>query len=152
MTTTMDPLEIPIPQSLDSNNFRQAWTEWVEFRMSLKKVKRWDLMFSKQLVWLSSMPIPTAIAIIDQSIRQGWQGLFELKTPPRGSQSPNHGTPKPSLYTLQEQLKLIERQMKEIENGASCDAFGPAYTADEKARRRILISQKKELMAQLGIG
>lgn len=151
MQLTMDPLEIPIPQSLDSNNFRQAWTEWVEFRMSLKKVKRWDLMFSKQLVWLSSMPIPTAIAIIDQSIRQGWQGLFELKTPPRGSQGSNHGTVEHTTkHTKMKELELVEKELKEIRGRASESALEVIYEPQDIEPRRKLIARKKQLKSELG--
>lgn len=142
---------IPIPPSLDSQNFRDAWAEWVEFRMSLKKVKRWDLMFNRQLVWLSTMPIPVAIAIIDQSIRQGWQGLFELKNAPRAIQGSNQAIPTPSIHTLQEQLKLVEKELKEIENGASWDAFGPSYSEGEKMARKPLLAKRKEIKQALGI-
>lgn len=149
---TMDPIDLTIPPSLDSENFRATWAEWVEFRMSLKKVKRWDILFRKQLEWLSCMSVPTAIAVLDQSMRGGWVGLFDVKTPQRGYQGSNQAIPTPSIHTLQEQLKLVEKELKDIENGASWDAFGPSYSDEERAARRPLLEKRKELKRQLGIG
>jgi len=156
---TMDPLT-DIPPSLDSENFRIAWAEWVEFRMSLKKVKRWDLMFKKQLEWLSSMPIPTAIAIIDQSIRQGWQGLFEIKTPPRPYHGSNQGLPtclqsnpieeRTSKFTKMKELELVEAQLKEIRGRASESALETIFEPQDIEPRRLLIARKKQLKAELG--
>ena len=146
----MDPLT-DIPPSLDSENFRQTWAEWVEFRMSLKKVKRWDLMFKKQLEWLSSMPIPTAIAIIDQSIRQGWQGLVEIKAPPRPYLDPKNGIVEHTTkHTKMKELELVEVQLKEIRGRASESALETIYEPQDIEPRRLLIARKKQLKAELG--
>lgn len=143
--------ETDIPPSLDSESFRHAWAEWVEFRMSLKRVKRWDILFRKQLEWLSSMPIATAIAVLDQSMRQGWMGLFEVKTPPRGYQTPNQATPeKTSTFTKMKELELIESQLKEIRGRASESALDIIYEPQDIEPRKLLIARKKQLKLELG--
>lgn len=44
-----------------------------------KKPKNWDKMFDKQCQWLTQFNEADQIEIIDQSIRNNWQGLFEPK-------------------------------------------------------------------------
>jgi hypothetical protein len=39
-------------------------------------------MFGEQLAWLGGFPNGVAIEVINQSLRNGWQGLF----PPKGGQ------------------------------------------------------------------
>lgn len=140
------PPDLPIPPSLDSENFRDAWAEWVEFRMSLKKVKRWDLLFSKQLQWLENRPIPQAIAILDQSIRNGWQGLFELPNAPRAIQGSNQGIPaQPSRFTLMKEHEFVLNQLKEIRNRATEMPLDTIYAPGDAEKRRELIKRKKQI-------
>lgn len=57
--------------------------EWIEYRKSIKK-KLPDIKKTfEQIVKLSGNNIEVAQKIIDQSIANGWQGLFELKTTPK---------------------------------------------------------------------
>lgn len=60
---------------------RGRFEQWMKFRRGLgKKPKDWDAMFEKQAEWLSKFEEKTQSEILDQSIRNGWQGLFEPKT------------------------------------------------------------------------
>jgi hypothetical protein len=55
-------------------------SEWVPYRKCVgKKPKDWNRMFTKQAEWLSKFNFHMAKEIIDQSIRNNWQGLFDLK-------------------------------------------------------------------------
>lgn len=65
-------------------SFIIAWCEWVDFRKEIKK-KLTTSTAIKQIEFLLKQPKP--IACINQSIQNGWQGLFEEKN--------NNGT-KPS--------------------------------------------------------
>ena len=82
-----EPTNLIIPASLNSQNFLTAWADWVEFRKSRNKVKNWNKLFQKTLDWLASHPVATSVAIIDQSLRNGWIGLFDLKVDPRAKPS-----------------------------------------------------------------
>lgn len=62
--------------SLRTDRFARGWGDWVEHRKEKRKPLT-DRQAQKQLAWLGGQPEP--IACIDQSIRNGWQGLFELK-------------------------------------------------------------------------
>jgi hypothetical protein len=57
--------------------FNAAWTLWLTFRRDEKKKPVTPSQERKQLEWLSTQTDP--VAILDKSIRCGWQGLFELK-------------------------------------------------------------------------
>jgi hypothetical protein len=68
-----------------SPKMRETFDAWISFRKGLgKKPKDWDAMFKKQVEWLKPFGEPMAIQILAQSIRNGWQGLFELKTNQNG--------------------------------------------------------------------
>jgi hypothetical protein len=59
---------------------RVKFEEWMQFRRGLgKKPKDWVKMFEEQWAWLLAYGEPMAIQILSQSIRNGWQGLFEIK-------------------------------------------------------------------------
>jgi hypothetical protein len=55
-----------------------AWIEWEQHRRE-KKQKLTPLSVKKQLKFLTGRSKIEIIAIIDQSIMNGWTGLFELK-------------------------------------------------------------------------
>lgn len=64
------------PPALASENFRQAWDRWGQFRKETKH-KLTPSTEEKQLKKLAAWGEAQAIASIEQSIEQGWQGLFE---------------------------------------------------------------------------
>lgn len=78
-------LGLSFPQNLRTPQFHETWDKWVPFRKKIKACRDWVALFQGQLDWLASFPERTAIAILQQSIRNGWQGLFELRaTQPNG--------------------------------------------------------------------
>lgn len=62
-----------LPEWLD----KKAWSEWVQHRKELKKPLTKSTI-TKQLAFLEK-DILIHIAIINQSIQNGWAGLFDLK-------------------------------------------------------------------------
>ena len=61
-----------------SNDFQQAWNDWIAYRKQLKKPVT-ERAVSRHLKLLKKMSEPDAIECIDLSISNGWTGLFELK-------------------------------------------------------------------------
>jgi hypothetical protein len=61
-----------------SERFATAWDEWRMHRRE-KKLGLTKTSSGKQLVMLSLMSESDAIAVIDQSITNGWTGLFPVK-------------------------------------------------------------------------
>ena len=81
--------ELVVPEKFSQNaDFLNAWNEWMDFRKSKKACKNWAKLFGKQLEWINGFEVPTAIEILNQSIRNDWQGLFE---PPKNGHS-KHAT------------------------------------------------------------
>ena len=70
--------EIALPEELDTSDFRKAWGEWTEYRRESKK-KLTKSTITRQLGSLAKLGEEAAIASIDQSISNGWTGLFEPK-------------------------------------------------------------------------
>lgn len=62
-----------------SLEFKTVWGEWEQFRKELKKTVT-PSTAKKQLKFLGGRPENEAIEIINQSITNGWTGLFDLKT------------------------------------------------------------------------
>ena len=78
---------ITIPAALDFPAFVAPWLEWVEYRNHLKRPKDPEKMFREQLAWLEPFGPAQGAEILKQSIRNGWQGLFELKSEGRKSKT-----------------------------------------------------------------
>lgn len=68
----------------DSLEFKKAWEDWEEHRRQVKR-KLTPKTKEMQLRTLGAVPEQTAIDMINQSIGNGWQGLFELKTKQNGN-------------------------------------------------------------------
>jgi hypothetical protein len=71
-----------IPDALATDAFRKAWAEWQTHRAEIRK-KLTPSSARKQLVMLEPLGAERAVAVIETSIRNGWQGLFpdKVETP-----------------------------------------------------------------------
>lgn len=69
------------PQELDTPEFQSAWAMFLEHRRQIKKYMTplAASMSIKKLMSLSGGNPVVAVQIIEQSVANGWQGLFELK-------------------------------------------------------------------------
>ena len=66
----------------ENEEFKAAWQQWLNYRIEIKKPYRSKLSIPKaleDLVKKSKNNYKTAIAILNQSIANGWTGFFELK-------------------------------------------------------------------------
>lgn len=88
----VDPLRIP--SELHSPEFTATWQRWMEFRRGFgQKPKSWAILFGEQLTWLKQFGASTGAEMLQASMRNGWQGIFELKTPLNPSQAPKNRLP-----------------------------------------------------------
>lgn len=67
-----------VPATLDTPEFLAEWSDFQTHRTQIKKPMT-DLAKEKALARLAKFPPSTAIAMLKQSIENGWQGIFELK-------------------------------------------------------------------------
>ncbi|MCW5943283.1 MAG: hypothetical protein KIS66_13710 [Fimbriimonadaceae bacterium] len=80
----------PIPENLDTPEFRLAWGEWLAHRRQIRRPVR-PLTELKQLADLARHGPEIAVRAVEDSIRNGWQGLFPERVaarPPSGSGPP----------------------------------------------------------------
>jgi len=82
----------PLPPDFQTPEFQSAWTEWQAFRNEQRKPMTASTI-KKQIALFQTIGHDAAIASINQSIRNGWQGLFD----PRREDS-RRPARKPSTY------------------------------------------------------
>lgn len=94
--------------------------EFFDFRIALKKpiIEASKDAFKQKLIKLSNGNESAMIEILDQSIANGWQGIFELKNTNNGKQQTNNNSNKASLASLTEQSrKILQGFESSINNG-----------------------------------
>ena len=67
----------------EGNDVSVSWQEWQQYRKERGK-KLTPSTVKKQLQFLAGRAGPEITAIIDQSIKNGWTGLFEIKSNGKG--------------------------------------------------------------------
>jgi uncharacterized protein YdaU (DUF1376 family) len=67
-----------IPEKLDTPEFIESFNEFIKYRKKIKKPLS-DMSAKKQIKKLSEFSVNDAIKMIDQTIANGWQGIFEVK-------------------------------------------------------------------------
>lgn len=66
------------PPSFNAPDFKDAWDRWIAYKKEIRK-KMTATTAKMQAKTLSKMGKALAIESIDQSIRNGWQGIFDVK-------------------------------------------------------------------------
>jgi hypothetical protein len=69
----------PIPASLDTEAFQAAWSAWLDFRRKDKRVPVTARAAKMQFKDLEAAGPILAVAAIEQSIANDWQGVFPNK-------------------------------------------------------------------------
>lgn len=70
--------EVEIPTNLNTPEFLQAWKEWQSYRRQTRKTLT-AFSIKKQLEFLSSIGVVDAVISINESIKNGYTGLFPVK-------------------------------------------------------------------------
>jgi hypothetical protein len=72
------------------NNFKSSWSEWIQY-LGQKRKKPTKLTIEKQLKTLYELSETDAVMCINNSIMNGWQGLFPDKMPTSKPKQPTNG-------------------------------------------------------------
>lgn len=80
-------IEIIFP--FETENFKRIWEVWRQFRAEIRKPYKSNISEQAALKMLSKYDEATAIKMIEQSIANSWQGIFELKNNNNGNQFNN---------------------------------------------------------------
>lgn len=83
VTCPQDVLEgISIPEPLRTEEFVEAWLEWIDYRIDSGKQNRWNTnlrCFEKSIRKCAAWGPDRAVSAIDLSIEMGWRGIFESR-------------------------------------------------------------------------
>lgn len=94
--------EFGLDMPFETAEFAEAWGDWAKFRMEIRH-KLTASQAKAQLEKLSKQPSESiAIAVIRQSIENGWQGLFDLKVQ---RQQFGHPPPLPEKGKIQQGIE-----------------------------------------------
>jgi len=100
--------EPELPPELQDDKFRIAWEEYLKYR----KENRWKPLraMSVERKWreLAGWGLDGAIESIEQTIKHGWQGLFQPQSMVKKGGKPA------SVWEQKQQLELVENEMKEL--------------------------------------
>ena len=136
---------VTLPFALNTPEFEAAWQEWLEYRKERRLPRLLPRSIQKQLDALSDLGSAAAVAAIDYSIRQGYQGIYQDK-----SQAVLAGRPAPraSLGALQMQLRDVENQLESIYYPGGC-TYRVDPSPENQARARRLLEQRLGLKNQI---
>ena len=70
--------KVEIPDKLNTPEFLAAWEEWQLYRKQRRKTLT-DVSIKKQLEFLASIGVQDAVTSINESIKNGYTGLFKVK-------------------------------------------------------------------------
>jgi len=96
---------VDFPKELNTPEFQKTWNQWKQHLVEKKK-KLTPSTSKMQLKKLAKLPVGTAIAMLEQSIQNGWQGIFTLK-------EENNGNGK-TVSTGQFEFKSITAETSEV--------------------------------------
>jgi phage replication O-like protein O len=96
-----DNFVFEIPESLSTPEFFTAWQEWQEHRKQIRK-KLTPLAVKKQFNELEKIGVARAISAIDNSITNGYTGIYEAKG---YGKKPDANTGKTVIEQLEEKYK-----------------------------------------------
>ena len=121
------------PNSLNTAEFKAAWSTWVAHRVEIKK-KLTPTSVRLQLKHLEKIGVVRAIASIEYTVAKGWEGLREEDGGRNGAAKPGYFTEeeiaagaKPRPMTPQECLDMNEAHWKTL---------GPPTAKDIEHRER----------------
>lgn len=99
----LKPKENGVQLPWNDDVFIAKWQEWLQFR-SERRLGRYVPTGLKRtfnmLIRDSNNNVQTAIAMIDQSLEKGWQGIFPLKQPINGKDNKGYFGEKPIPHTV----------------------------------------------------
>lgn len=121
-----------IPESLRTGPFREMWTRWCDERRD-RKQKQTRRGWETQLVKLARYGPDVASQAIEQSIANGWQGLFPEKiangnangtTNTFGNAGGNRGPVEPNRVRTATLLDQVDRERERAESAGGSAAGG----------------------------
>lgn len=138
------PQGLTFPEKLQTECFQKVWNDWVQHRMRVGKSVNFPVMFQKQLLWLSEFPHDTACRMIDQSLRFGWQGIFELNNQSLNGRVNGSPVPRPlSINELRTVMQAKENKVIELKRKYCSEVATGDSWSDNKKRQEYFEIRKE---------
>jgi|14BtaG_2_1085337.scaffolds.fasta_scaffold28290_2 hypothetical protein len=126
-------------------SFHEHWSDWVDYRRTLKKPKSWKPFFERQFKKLHDFSEENAIRILSNSTLNGYTGLVWDRYP-TGDQPARQATkaeqPK-TVWQIKQQIEATEEQMKEIKE---THFFNHRWTDIEKQKQWKTLKDHFEIL------
>jgi len=138
---------VVLPLALNTPEFESAWAEYVAYRRERRLPKLLPRSVQKQWDKLSDAGPEAAIAAINDTIAQGWTGIFiraEQGLPAA------RNTARASLGALQMQLKAVENDLESIFYPGGC-TYRVNPSPENRARAQRLLDQRLKLKNQIEV-
>ena len=127
-------------------SFHKHWSEWVDYRRTLKKPKSWKPFFERQFKKLHDFSEENAIRILSNSTLNGYTGLVWDRYPtgdqPPAKQARKTEQPK-TVWQINQQIEATEEQMKEIRE---THFFNHQWTNIEKQKQWKTLKDHLEIL------
>ena len=142
-----------VPEPLQTDAFNAALTDWVKHRIEKKKPIT-PTAARKQMDECISLGEQRAIAAINFSIANGWQGIFEDKAVANGNGNGTHSVTARPIWKIRSDLEAKEKALVGVRRtlGQTLNAdnkWEPPLTGGEKVRVDNLKAQIQTLHLEL---
>lgn len=133
-------MDATIPIALNDPRFIAKWQEYVSYRKERRLAKLLPRSVQKQWDRLSDHGAEIAIQAIDQTIANGWAGIFPSRVE-ADRQSLGVKTGAASLGALQIQLQKVNDEIRDLRNPGGMN-YPPPLAGIARIRCQKLVEQR----------
>jgi len=144
--------KVELPKALNTSAFKAAWSSYLQYLREIKKPPPTPSSVKQKWAEMAKWGHDQAIKAIEQTIGNGWKGIFEPNASPskpraEGAPQPAKSSAKKSAWELKQQLEAIDERMNELKKHLSEVAGGECIWTNEEARSeyRDLAKRRKAI-------
>lgn len=142
-----------LPIALNDERFISKWSEYETYRKEKRLQKLLPRSVQKQWDRLADFGIEVACAAIDETIAQGWTGIFPHKVSMASGRPDSAGVRgnagfRASLGALQIQLKQVESDLEDLIYPGGC-AFPRTLTLEQSKKAERLREERRRIKERM---
>ena len=142
-----------LPIQLNDERFISKWSEYETYRKEKRLQKLLPRSVQKQWDKLADFGVEVACAAIDETIANGWAGIFPHKVSlvsgrPDSAGVRGNGGVRASLGALQMQLKQVEEELEDLIRPGGC-AFPRTLTLEQSQKAERLREQRTRIKERM---
>ena len=148
--------KVELPKALNTSAFKAAWSSYLQYLREIKKPPPTPSSVKQKWAEMAKWGHDQAINAIEQTIGNGWKGIFEpnaSSSKPRaeGAPRPEKSSAKKSAWELKQQIDAINVRLDELRLHRA-EVAGGNYVWDNptlQSEFRLLCMKRKGLNTQL---